>query len=727
MRGYRFGPPVGPRRQYVRWVALTIHDPDNLALRRAVRAAIALPLALATSLYVLHDTLGTLFALFGTVGLLVNADFAGNTGQRLGSYVLTGAAGAVAVVVGWGASFNTTAAVVTTLLVVFTLSFLNLMRGSVAVGTPAVLVIFVVAVSLESSTSSLAPYLEGWAIAVVISTVTALVVLPHDRRADFRLALADAFEAAAHGARHAWLESGTADPRPFAALDASVETLNRQYGGQPYRMAGLTVRDQAATLLVDHANSLRLLLTDPAHSYADDVILGIPERAELGEAIVATLEGIAQAARDPHVLCSGAAVDVARVRLTAGMERWVLERGKDGDSPEAMSAALGGDHLMRMCSLIVEQMAELARLVNGGAVESLERQPPVPVRHRWDVVRAQMSWDSPWFRNSIRSAAGLALAVLVINLTGVSHGFWVLIAVISILRFDAVGTRRFALLAVVGTIVGVVVASVIVLNVPSPAILWVLLPVFVFLAAWSGVAVNYPVGQAAFSALILIAFGIVSWPPTIITGVTRIEDIALGAVVALVVGLLMWPRGAVGALRTRLAVAIRSASDYMSTALAGFTDPFDAANLQQRRHVAVGDAERAAETYDLALMQRGPAEDMHPWTRSTTAAYLLVSSARVVAHFARTTPSVREHPSLAQAIDTARIASEQHWEAVAAIVAGQAAGTTTPALRAALPTLPDIRSSDDARALIMAVWVVDWVRHLNRISGAQPSSGGQLA
>ena len=51
-------------------------------------------------------------------------------------------------------------------------------------------------------------------------------------------------------------------------------------------------------------------------------------------------------------------------------------------TPSRWPTQVGADHLMRMCALVVEQMVELARLVNGGTIESLERQPPIPVRHR---------------------------------------------------------------------------------------------------------------------------------------------------------------------------------------------------------------------------------------------------------------------------------------------------------------------------------------------------------
>ena len=46
----------------------------------------------------------------------------------------------------------------------------------------------------------------------------------------------------------------------------------------------------------------------------------------------------------------------------------------------------------------------------------------------------------------------------------------------------------------------------------------------------------------------------------------------------------------------------------------------DLAELLLDAHDAVLAAQRAAETYDIALMQRGPAEDTRPWASATVSA-----------------------------------------------------------------------------------------------------------
>ncbi len=686
----------------------------------------ALPLGLAIALFVIDDAPGVLFTVFGTVGLLINADFAGSVPQRLASYLLTGAIGTIALVVGWAASLTVPSAVLVTVLVAFALAFVSLLRGSIAVGTPAVLLIFVVAVSLDGPAADIPAYVVGWWLAVVVSTTTALIILPRDQRADHRSALAAAFSAAAHVARTTWLHSaGPVDVvASVRALDSAVDRLDEQFGGQPFRTSGVTARDGVLTLLVHHINSVRLLVDDTDRLAVRHDAIPLPARDHLAAAQVEAYESLSAAMADPTLLPSARPLDDARVEMTTGMGSWVLEASRTGVSRQNIVQRIGGDHLLRMTGVIVEQMVEMARLANGGDVESLERRPPLPTRTLRGTLAAQLHPSSPWFRNSARSSLGLGLGILVVSLTGVDHGFWVLLGVISILRFDALGTRRFAFQAIVGTVIGVAVGTVIVVVlVDRPTALWVLLPLAVFLSAWSSVAISYPVGQAAFSVLILVALGIIEWPPRPEVGLVRIEDILLGAAVALVIGLLMWPNGAAGHLRAELADAIRTASAYLSAAIGALATPTPT-ELVALRERAIRASMRASETYDIALMQRGPAEDVRSWASTATSSYLLISAGRVIADFATKTRMAQLHPEFNTAIAGAQQASERHWNAVAAGLDGVSEPSESPAAPPTLtyPELENVRTADDAYALIVAIWVVDWVRHLDRL-GSGGTSG----
>ncbi len=89
-------------------------------------------------------------------------------------------------------------------------------------------------------------------------------------------------------------------------------------------------------------------------------------------------------------------------------------------------------------------------------------------------VLSHLSFRSVWFRNAVRGAAGLALAVAVVEVTDVEHGFWVVLGTLSVLRSNALGTGATALRAVAGTAVGFVVGSAIMIGVGAHTVaLWV--------------------------------------------------------------------------------------------------------------------------------------------------------------------------------------------------------------------------------------------------------------
>lgn len=698
-------------------MALRAHDPDFTATRRAIRAAVALPITIALVMYPLADSTGAIFAVFGTVGLLINSDFAGSVRARLGAYLLTGVAGSIAVLIGWAASQTLVSAVAVTAIVAFALTFLGIFRGAVSTASGAVLLLFVLSVCVGGSATDLPDYLLGWAVAVVVSTATALLLLPRTRQPTVRPFMADAFRAAAQAARAAWVgqRDDQALDQHLTAFDAAVDALTAHIADQPFRTQGATERSAMLSMLSNQLASVRLLVDQATRTEPADSPIPFPPRSELAAAIVTALDSLAKAMEDSTLLVSAAGIDRSRSSLSDGIDRWAMEVTAEGMSPTEVSAQIASHHQMRIFALLVERMVEMSRVANGGDVENLSVQPPIPTSSPWRLVQAQWNWQSPWLHNAIRSAVGLGLGVLVMNLTGVDHGFWVLLAVISVLRFDAVGTRRFAVLAILGTATGVLIGLGLIAVVDSsPVGLWILLPLLTFIAAWAGSAVNFPSGQAAFTAMVLVALGILNWPPDPAMGLVRIEDIAIGAAVAFVVGLLLWPRGAAAYLRTRLAATIRASAIHLRAAVTAFSDDTAQAELPSLRTAALAEIYLTGETFDVATVQRGSAEEVQEWIPALNLAMLVETVARLIGDFARTYPVGVDHPELQQSLNAARDASSVCWTELANHIdpTTHASGHLGAVPTLTYPTLAPLPTTKDARDLLLAVWVVDWQQHL---------------
>ena len=109
-------------------------------------------------------------------------------------------------------------------------------------------------------------------------------------------------------------------------------------------------------------------------------------------------------------------------------------------------------------------------------------------------------WNSVWLRNSIRGAAALGIAVLLADVTGVQHSFWVVLGTLSVLRSNALNTGQTALRGVLGTSLGVIVGAALLLTSVRTRsrsgsscrsrYLW---------QAWRPAAISFAAGQAAFT------------------------------------------------------------------------------------------------------------------------------------------------------------------------------------------------------------------------------------
>ena len=200
----------------------------------------------------------------------------------------------------------------------------------------------------------------------------------------------------------------------------------------------------------------------------------------------------------------------------------------------------------------------------------LGRQPeglPGALSAAQERASAHTARSSVWLRNSVRGAAGLGLAVLVARVTDVENAFWVVLGTLAVLRSNAFSTGQDVLRALAGTVGGLVLGTLLVTAIGTDrTLLWVVLPPAILVAGLAPAAFSLTAAQAGFTVTLLILFNILA-PTGWEVGLVRIEDVAIGCAVALLVGLLFWPRGAASALGIALADAYRDSATYLARAV----------------------------------------------------------------------------------------------------------------------------------------------------------------
>jgi hypothetical protein len=180
--------------------------------------------------------------------------------------------------------------------------------------------------------------------------------------------------------------------------------------------------------------------------------------------------------------------------------------------------------------------------------------------------RGHFTPRSVFFQNAIRLAVGLAAARLVAGVLDLSHGFWMLLATLTLMRTSAAMTRAAVVPAFLGTVAGGLIAALILAVAGGDSVVYEVAFPFVMLIALAAGPIAGPLaGQALFTLLVAMLFAQmapVSWR----LAEVRILDVVLGGLLGAVVGLLVWPFGAKGEMRrTAGATVDAAAADLEST------------------------------------------------------------------------------------------------------------------------------------------------------------------
>jgi uncharacterized membrane protein YccC len=566
---------------------------------RTLRAVIVIPSLFALTYEGLGNLQMALFAAFGGFATLIMASFGGSRKDKIVAHLGLAVTGSIALIIGTAVNGIDWLAVLVTIPVTFGIFFAGVAGPNAASGVTAALFAYVLPVATPGNVSMIPDRLAGWWLASVVGTAAVLLLSPPSPGDRLRAAAAGSARALAADLEAA--VQGTATPAVREACLAAKHELLNAFASTPYRPTGLATADQGLASVVELLEWCTVLIADATDGHPN-LDRAAPCDRELFAATAVVLRQVGDLLADE---ANGSAPlpdpgEMDRLREASATHHQSLAAKGAGeasggyDSVEVVTRrafhaqaislavrALDADALVATRRADPETVAAQRRAWYGAQPEgTMAERRAAALSGAIGIMARHASLRSVWFLNSLRGSLALALAVLVADVASVQHGFWVVLGTLSVLRTNATSTGSTALRALVGTVIGFAVGALLMLGIgTSTAALWTALPIAVAVAAYAPGTLPFAFGQAAFTVVVVVLFNLlvpVGWT----VGLIRIQDVAIGCAVSLVVGALFWPRGAASVVGDDLADAFRCDAAYLTQsvdwALGTRYDPPDA-------------------------------------------------------------------------------------------------------------------------------------------------------
>ena len=413
-------------------------DPGFLAIKRSIRAAVVMPIVFGLTHVLFSDPQVSLFGAFGSFALLLLVDFPGRPRTRLISYVALAFAGSCFIALGTVASTHKVAAVAAMAVVGFGVLFAGIESPQAATASTAALLLFVLPVAVAQPPGEVGPRLIGWVFAAAFCIPACMLLWPTPWHDDLRRRLSATI---------------SVPLRRLALPSLTVSAISRSRGAVESELVSL--RDSLPGPRIHPRRSGERRRSGQAGRscrVGGRECAGLCE--DVGHWICHRSEGRGRRSRDLRLsgslVCDGVGhpVDdaelVGRVQdsiqrldglikteLDGRSRRWSTRKrhspgvaatgaGESRVSTTADSApSLGPDFPVsgpRHCHRDGGRRGARGRRCPGRRRQEARPGDEIPRAAFWRRLTSHLSFRSVWFRNALRGAAGLALAVAVVEI-----------------------------------------------------------------------------------------------------------------------------------------------------------------------------------------------------------------------------------------------------------------------------------------------------------------------
>ncbi|MEU1185039.1 FUSC family protein [Streptomyces sp. NPDC005820] len=539
-------------------------------LHRSVRVTVASATGFYVFLYGLDEPVLALYALFAPIALGLLSAVPGSGRQRAEVMLKALPVGLALVALGTALAVRTWAAVLGMLVVGFLLAFAAVAGPRPAGAAPGLQLFYILACFPPYAPQTLGLRLAGLSTGVVLLALCEVVLLPQPGGATYRSAVARAVVVAGDT-----LAGRTR--LPPGALRAEGERLRLSVFPPAERPAG---PGRAVRGLAQAGSAARRLLEQLAH---------LTETGQLHN----LLGGGRHSDRASRWLLPQVA---ARCADSAA----ALRAGRAAPAPQRLDEAIGAFQRMRMRQgaktgaegpgVVAVLRRQAALLGVAESVRALEISVRVGLdgRRTAPIEPRELFWytDAPtvrlWlrrfagnltvrsvqFHNALRIALALGAARLVAGSLDLTHGFWVLLAVLTLSRTTVGETWAAMRQAVAGNLAGAVAAGALLIGLGEHTDAYAAILAPGMLVAFSvGPLLGIAWAQALFTLVVATAFAQIT-PATWRLAEARIVDVVTGSLIGLLCALLAWPSGAHREVRRTMAELLRDCASLIRATVA---------------------------------------------------------------------------------------------------------------------------------------------------------------
>ncbi|MFE5176940.1 FUSC family protein [Streptomyces sp. NPDC056634] len=526
------------------------------AARRSVRVTVAAGAGFYLFLYGFGSTEAATYALFAAVALAGLSHIPGTGRQRAAVVARLLPVCMVLITVGTYLSVQTWTATVGMLVIGFALAFSAVGGPRPAGAAPGLQLMYILPSFPPYDPGSLGARLAGASVGIVLLVLAEMFLLPDPPTVPYRELAARAADCARRCAEELTAPPYAVTARTAQEAQVASTTLRSSQVPEAERPAGPSVRARGLAHTGLATRTLLARLTNPPQPdpgpAESDVWLVVPRAVrDTARETADRLRGRATAADDAH-----AELLRARTALAAGPEADASPAAlrRHAAVLELADAALA---MSTAAAIAVRGRAGAAQAGPGRFWYARMNTPQL----WWRRMVGHASSRSVFFQNAVRISLALAAARVIAGVDTLPHGFWVLLATLTLTRTTVRETRSTVRLALTGTLIGaLIVAGLFTLVGTNIAVYAGVLPPLMLITFTLGPVKGIGWAQAMFTLVVALAFAQLA-PATWQLAEFRLLNVLTGSAIGAVFGLLAWPRGAHDELRRSMAVLLRGAAE----------------------------------------------------------------------------------------------------------------------------------------------------------------------